>query len=206
MASLCRVHSYQNNLPHSEHHQNDGHEQMAQHLGAKCNRWLSVSPSFPCRDTKRQRHDKGLNQGVGIEGSVSYRHVRVLHPHRKCQASRQNPYLVQYPGCFLGSVQLRGFCESVLWFCVIPIFSVFNLEMRSNLVSSLILRTHNVVQATASISRLIIYNMYLRQWLYNECIRKQKSFGNDIFQTQKFYHLEKNFNRSSLFKNLTEPS
>lgn len=94
-------------LPHSEHHQNDGHEQMAQHLGAKCNRWLSVSPSFPCRDTKRQRHDKGLNQGVGIEGSVSYRHVRVLHPHRKCQASRQNPYLVQYPGCLLGSVQLR---------------------------------------------------------------------------------------------------
>lgn len=58
----CKVHSYQGKLPHSEHHWSDGHERKAQHPEAKYNLWLFASPSLPCRDTKRQSHNRGLNQ------------------------------------------------------------------------------------------------------------------------------------------------
>lgn len=47
-------------LPHSEHRWNDGHERMAQHQVAECSLWLSVSPSLPCRGTKRPRATLGV--------------------------------------------------------------------------------------------------------------------------------------------------
>ena len=170
MANLCKVHSYKNNLPHSEHHQNDGHEQMAQHLEAKCNQWLSVSPSFPCRDTKRQtwQRVKPRSQDRGL----SLLQVCYSPPSSQKVSGVQAKSL---PGPVSGLPPGQYAAEGFLWeFCVIPIFSVLNLEMRSKLVSSSILRTHNAVQAAAGTSHLNIYNPYLRQRLYNECKEAEK--------------------------------
>lgn len=92
-SSLCQVHSDGDELPRSEHHQNDGHEQTAQHPEAKCNLWLFVSPILPCRGTRRQRATtNGYSEQAEWRDTscadISDSYVMVLRTHTKSQASR----------------------------------------------------------------------------------------------------------------------
>lgn len=97
-SSFCRVQSYWNILPHFEHRWNDGHERMAQHRVAECSLWLSVSPSLPCRGTKRPRATLGVKCRVGGRQSHVCKSTDLSPSMRHLQKSLPGPGSGQPPG------------------------------------------------------------------------------------------------------------